>query len=217
MKALYSLFLIVIFVQSHASERHQEVDLWLPKTYQNHFVLLTKAADLVKQDKYCHKLLTGRLMESQSRLDHPVFHFRCRAKNKRSFSVQVDGLTMGLTNEYGEKQRAIEEAKRKEEERLQAIKNAEIERLDKEELEALRQKQSHYWKICRTAMKKRLQRFDKVEIVSAIPPIPNVDGYLFSYSVDFDAQSQSRLPIYFTINCDIQDLEDYTVSVKSRR
>jgi hypothetical protein len=217
MKPFYIPMLAVFLVKAEASERFKDVDLWLPKTYQNQYVKLLDAADKAKADPYCHKLLSGRLMESKSTLDHLVFHFRCRAENKRSFSIRVDSKTLAVTNEYGEKQRAIEAAKRAEEERIEAEKAAETVRLEQEELEALREEQSHYWKICRTEMKKRLKLFEGIEILSKIPPEPVIDGRVFKYIVDFDAQSQSKRKIHFRIFCEIKGLEEYKVFVKARK
>ncbi len=104
-------------------ERFKDVDLWLPIAYLEKWGAFFQAADKAKNDPYCRQLLSGRLSESQSSLDHPIFIFRCRAEDRTIYTIQVDGNTMMVTNAYGDQQRKLEEerlaaeAQRLEEER----------------------------------------------------------------------------------------------------
>ncbi|MGH1486317.1 MAG: hypothetical protein ACRBCI_08845 [Cellvibrionaceae bacterium] len=210
-------FVFFVIMPAFAAERFADVDLWLPKVYQKQYVTLLDAADKAQADPYCHKLLSGRLIESESTLEHMQFHFRCRTEDKKTFSMQIDGKTLVVTNEYAEKQRELEAKKKAAADKLQADKDAEQSRMDEEARRELQREQSRYWSICRKAMKKRLKLFEKVEVLTEIPPDPSIDEKEFTYLVDFDARSPSRKPLYFSIRCDISSLEEYAVDVFARK
>ena len=210
-------WIVLITIPAIASEKFADVDLWLPKVYQKQYRVLLNAAEKAESDRYCHKLLSGRLIESESTLDHMKFHFRCRTQDSKTFSMQIDGNTLDVVNEYAEKQRIIEEQKKAEEARLQAEKDAEVARLEQEELDKLREEQSRYWGICRKSMKKRLKLFEQVEVLTPTPPDPMIKGRQFTYLVDFNAKSPARKPLYFTISCEISSLEEHAIDVSRRK
>jgi hypothetical protein len=214
--ARYSLFLL--FIPSvFASERFADADLWLPKIYQKQYTVLVEAAEKAQADPYCYKLLSGNLIEHQSTLDHMIFQFRCRTEDNKTFSMQIDAKTFEVTNEYAEKQRELEAQRKAEEDRVQALKDAETQAIEKEKLAELQREQSRYWGICRKAMRKRLKLFEKVEILTEIPPDPLIKDKEFTYLVDFDAKSPSHKQLKFKITCEIRALDDYAVEVSARR
>lgn len=203
-----------------ASERFKGVDLWLPSTYQKHYSKLLGAAEKAKNDPYCFQLLSGRVLESKSTIDHMQFYFRCRAEDRNTFSIQVDGNTLAVTNTYAEQQRKIEEARLADE--LEAnlakhLEDAETAKILAEKVAARRREQSRYWSICRKEMRKRLKTFEKVTILSDSLPEPEVQADQLIYTVLFDSLSQARKTLHFKIVCNISALDYYQVSIKPRK
>lgn len=199
----YSRWFILFFVLPvFASERFSHVDLWLPKAYQRQYTHLLKAAEKAETDPYCYRLLSGRLIESLSTADHLFFSFRCRTEENTTFSLQVDGKTLVVTNDYAEKKKALEQRK--------------MDR-EKEKVARLLEEQHHYWDICEEKVKEHLERFDKAKILTKLPPKAISKGKFLVFKVDFDAQSQSRRPIHFIIRCDINEQEEHKLKVKRRR
>jgi hypothetical protein len=132
----YGLSLLSVISTTVFSERFAGVDLWLPKVYQDQYMLMLDAAEKAKAAPYCHQLLSGRVVEDRSTIEHLYFHFRCRSDDKTMFSVSVDGKSLAVTNEYGEKRQIIETQQKAEEARLQAA--AEKAAADEAEAERLR-------------------------------------------------------------------------------
>lgn len=209
-------YLLFLGLPTWANEPYKNVDLWLPTAYQEHYDLLYKSAKLADQDPYCDRLLSGRLLESRSTPDKLYFHFRCRASDQSTFSLQIDPQTMVVTNSYGDIKRKLEEEKKAKQAQIEAEKQAELDREKERERLRLIQIQSQYWGICRKSMKERLKYFQKVSILTKLPPEPLIKEDEFTYSVDFDAVSQTQRAIYFTIQCQISNSNDHQIDVFSR-
>ena len=187
--------LLLVFLLSHiadASERLQDVDLWLPKAFQKHYMLLVKAAEKAQDDPYCYKLLSGRLMEKQSTLEHMRFHFRCRSEDNKMFWLQIDGNSFAVTNEY----KALAS-------RIEAAKKAQ---------------QGRYWAVCLPVIEQRLEAFNEAEIISTdLPPKPIIQGDNLIFSLNFDAKAQSGTPLNFVVHCEISGVDQYKVRIVGRR
>jgi len=229
------LFSILFSITLEASERFKGVDLWLPTTYQKQYSTLLDAAEKAKNDPYCFQLLSGRVLEEQSTLDNLQFNFRCRTEDRKTFSIQVDGNSLAMTNTYGDQQRKIEAEPLAEALRAKTVKTkeeAEAERIEEEarllaELEAAAQlaedvaarhrEQSQYWTICRKIMRKKLRTFDEVTILTESLPEPTVQADQFTYTVLFDAINPSKKPLHFQIICTISALDYYNVDIKPRK
>ena len=206
------IFLLTILLSplSVASERFKGVDLWLPASYQKQYTKLLDAAEKAREDPYCFQLLSGRLIEAESSQEHMKFTFRCRTEDRLQFSLQVDGNTLVVTNDFARRKKEMEE------EHGRQLSEEEAALLA-EELAKKRKEQIHYWKICRQAMRKKIKRFEKVVILTEALPEPTIDGDEFTYLVLFDAQNPQRKLLHFQISCVISGLEDYKIKVKPRK
>lgn len=217
MKGFIILFILLIAHPIQAKTSLDGVDLWLPLTYQNHYLSLTEAAKKAQSDQFCKQLLSGRLDESKSTNSHLHFYFRCKAEDKTTFSIEVFGPKLTLENSYGERQQQLiaeqqakVEQEKREQEKLLAIRQA-------EDAKALREKQSQYWGICRDALKERLRYFSRVTILSEVPPEPSANELELTYVIDFDAVSPTQKTLHFRITCKIDDLESFSVDVGPRK
>jgi hypothetical protein len=142
------LFSILFSAVLEASEHFEGVDLWLPTAYKKQYSTLLDAAEKAKNDRYCFQLLSGGILEAKSTINHMRFNFRCRAEDRKTFSIQVDGNTLAVTNAYAEKQQKIEAAALVEEERKQQQeeerKRQEEERKRQEEEKKQQEEESKY-------------------------------------------------------------------------
>jgi len=212
---------LVITFPLYASERFKDVDLWLPKAYQNKYSRLLVAAEKAENDPYCFQLLSGRVLESQSTIDHIQFYFRCRAEDRKTFSLQIDGKSLVVTNDYAEKQLKIAEARltaeEREAKRVQQQKEANAEKIMKESLTIIRREQSQYWTICRKEMRRRLQTFEQVSILTEPLPEPTIQADQFTYTVLFDSLNPAKKTLHFQIVCTISALDYYEVGITPRK
>ncbi|MBX2807684.1 MAG: hypothetical protein KTR20_03545 [Cellvibrionaceae bacterium] len=199
--------MLMVAMSWASSERFPDVDLWVPTAYQHQFLRLLAAAEKAQAAEYCHTLLSGRLLESQSTPERPLFSFRCRTDQRKLFTVKVDGVTLAVTNTYLERQRE-----------LQAQADAEAQRQEAARLAALHEEQKHYWGICRQAIKQRLKLFKQVEILTAMPPIAEIkEETQVRFMLAFDARSPANKPLHYQVICDIEGLDDYSVKLKRRK
>ncbi|MBX2808725.1 MAG: hypothetical protein KTR20_08855 [Cellvibrionaceae bacterium] len=188
------------------SERFSGVDLWVPTAYQYQFLKLLDAAEKAQAADYCHQLLSGRVLEARSTPEHPIFYFRCRTEERKVFSINVDGITMAVTNTYLERQRE-----------KQAKMEAEAQQREMARLAALRDEQKQYWGICRAAIKKRLSLFKGVDILTPVPPAPEIKNEThLRFILAFDALNPVNKALHYKAICDIKGLEDYSVRLKRR-
>lgn len=212
-----SLFLSALSPLAIASERFKGVDLWLPSTYQKQYSKMLEAAEKARSDPYCFQLLSGRILEEKSSVDHMQFYFRCRSESRESFSIQVDGNTLALTNTYAEKQKNKQQAIDSENVALKQQQDAEAARAVAEQVAARRKEQSQYWQICRKEMRKRLKTFEDVTILTESLPEPEIQMDQFTYTVLFDSKSPSKKTLHFQALCTISALDYYSVSIKPRK
>lgn len=196
-----------VFSPASHAEPFADVDLWLPKSYQKHYIKMIAAAEKAQAEPECYRLLTGRIVESRSSQEQLYFQFRCRTEDRVTFPVQVDGNSLEVVHSFYDRAQILE-AKRK----------AEAEKLAEAEAAAARAAaEARFWKVCKQHIQKRLQAFQGLSVLTEMPPNPSIEGERHTYSVDFDALSPSRTRLMFTANCTISNLEDYKVDVARRR
>lgn len=141
--------------------------LWVPNTYLRHLPRLYDAAQLVEQSSRCQEFLEGGMALDQSSLEHPVFQFRCRDAQRKTYGLLVDGLSLEklddtrpggtisfaqLEQEYQqelERQKELERkraelAALKEQQRQEAEAQAELEEQRRQE-ELERQRRREWW------------------------------------------------------------------------
>lgn len=183
--------------------------LWLPTSYQYHYHQLEIAAEKAAKEPDCFTIISGTVLESASTVEHPVFNFRCRTKERRSFAIQVDGKTLKLTNSI---------KVRKEKLAQKAIEEQEQAKKDPKIIEARRLEQARYWGICLKELKKKTRLFKGVKVLTELPAKPDIkEDKEFTYTVDFDALSSRNATLRFRIQCVIEGLDVYKVSLMPRK
>jgi len=183
--------------------------LWLPTSYQYHYHQLEIAAEKVAKEPDCFTILSGTVLESVSTIDHPVFNFRCRTKERRSFAIQVDGKTLKLTHSLKVRQEKLVQ---------EALNAQEKAKNDPKILEARRLEQARYWGICLKELKKKTRLFKGVKVLTELPAKPDIiEDKEFIYTVDFDALSSRNATLKFRTQCIIEGLDIYKVSLMPRK
>ncbi len=213
----FSMVMTSFQQSSFASERFADVDLWLPKTYQDHYLRLLDAAEKVEKDPYCHRLISGGMIEGRSTQEHMYFHFRCRAEDRKTFSIEVDGKSLEVTNVYKKQKEAEKKAEEERQRLAEEAAKAEADRIEAERLAKLRSEQSRYWKICRKAMRKRLKLFNNIKVLTKGIPDPIIEGEKFTYIVLFDAENPKKESLHYKVSCDISSLTEHKVAVVARK
>lgn len=157
----------MLFFSAATASAVELEQLWVPKSHLRHLPRLYDAAQLVEDSSRCHEFLEGSMALDQSSLEHPVFKFRCRDAERRTYGILVDGPSLEklddtrpggqvsfaqLEQEYQqelerkkERERKLEElAALEEQKRLEAVALAELEeQREQEELE--RQRRRDWW------------------------------------------------------------------------
>lgn len=193
--------------QTFAVDSLPGVELWLPKSYQKHYLKLIEAAKKIQREPECWKLLDGRLREAKSTLDAPVFYFRCRDDARKSFSYEVDMNTMEIFNIHLARQRLIEEK--------EAQKQAELEA---KALIVQKKKEKSYWKLCHKAIKQKISSFNQAKIISELPPEAlSLDDDTIQFKVDVNGLSLSKKVLRYSARCNISDPESIDVKIKRRK
>lgn len=197
----------LIASQTLAIDSLPGVNLWLPKSYQEHYVKLIEAAKKIQREPECWKLLDGRLLESQSSPEAPVFYFRCRDADRKSFSYEVDMKTMGVFNHHLERQRLLAEKEAKK----QALLAAQL-------MEENKYKETSYWKLCREAIEQKISSFNEAKITSEEQrQIETVDEDTMQFTVNVDSLSLTNKALRYTASCRITDPESIDVEIKRRK
>lgn len=173
-----------------------EERLWLPQSYQKHYLKLKDAALAAESLNRCVTVLDGTIDLQQSSDVHPIFRIRCRQQNGRTYNEMVDGLT----NETLTTSKSVDAGPSEEELRL-------LE--EQRRLEYRRASVAHMQKLC-------YQRFlDKSGLMlNARGPQPENMPEPYSYenegsedaralfSFDFEAQDAAGVPLKFTAHCE---------------
>ena len=196
--------------QAYAIDSLPGVDLWLPKSYQTHYLKLVEAAKKIQREPECWQLLNGRLNEGKSTLDDPIFYFRCRDNNRKSFSYEVDMKTMDIFSAHLERQRLL--AKK------EAKKQAEIDaKLEAEALDAKKKQENTYWKLCRKAIEQKISSFNDAKIITQEQPQGrSVDDETIQFKVDVDSLSLMNKVLRYSARCNISDPDTIDVKLKRR-
>ncbi len=170
-------------------------NLWLPAYYQSYLGDLKNAAAAVKKTEKCHRLLSGKLIEGRSSLDHLIFSFRCRTQERYSFSVEFDNNTQLISDPYDPFARKKEENRlRKERERVQ-----------------------RYKEICTQEMKNRINEFKRPKILKDNNlDSPLVKDGMTVYKLSFDSMSSKNKTLLYKIECKVISDNDYQIKVSPR-
>ena len=215
-KALRRL-LIVIMLYSGVSMADSR--FWLPVSYQHHYQALLNASKVAAADPDCEELIEGVLVEHQSTVDYPSFKFYCRTQKKKIFVMVVDGLSMQVTmNDMAEIRRKREIEKQRELERIQQEQEDKARREKEAEILKKKTEEGQYWKICHRAFKHKSRYFEKLSIISPLPPKPAISSEgIFTYSILFDAESMGGQALHYKARAVIDSLDLCDVTIKPRK
>ena len=176
------------------------VELWLPKSYQTHYLTLVEAAKKIQREPECWQLLNGRLHESKSTPNSPIFYFRCRDSDRKSFAYTVDADTMTVFNLDAERKRLAQE---------KAAQKAD---------DAFKQKEKPFWEFCHHAIKEEMSGFNEAKIISDLPPAGKaLDNEAIEFKVDVNSLSFTQKVLRYTAYCTIKAENDLNVEIKRRK
>lgn len=183
---------------AHASVLQDK--LWLPISYQEHFVRLFEAAEKVSDLDDCNRFLSGTLDEKRSSNNDIVFSFRCRDHEREVFSVIVNAKDLKVTKmsdiwlEKHEKEQAAEK-QRKLRRRL-----AERDR---------------YWAVCEETFKDKTKTFNQVEIKTPFPIKPDItDTGNLLYLIEFQTLSLNKNVLAYLATAEIEHLHECKIAIR---
>ena len=193
-----------------------ESGLWLPTSYQSHYLTLIRAAKLVEDNaEGCVSVIRGELNSRASSKTHPIFRLTCRNEKKRSFAVVIDGVAMEVIDPaYPGGTVSFPELKR-----LRAL---EEQRLIKEaELEAERQellRQETLWLACSEKLAERTKSMkERRNLIQGAPPVDLSRESYIKYTVDFDAKGGSGQILRYRAVCEFDANEKLRLQIRPRK
>lgn len=185
-------FVKLLVLLSPCAVALDESRLWLPVTYQTHYLQLIQAAAAADEVDRCVTLLEGTIDTEQSVPGHPIYRILCRQENGQSYNEMVDGLTyetlttpkvvpVVMSADERERRRLKEEARLQEE----------------------RQRHKHsLWLACQQALLERTALMANLKWLSDKEPEPiTFDGTDAVYRVDFDAEDVWGKALYYRAVC----------------
>lgn len=204
--------------------------LWVPKSYLRHLPRLYDAAQLVENSSRCEEFIEGSMALDQSSLEHPVFKFRCRDAEQKTYGLLVDGPSLEkvddtrpggrvsfaqLEQEYQEELERQKERERKREElaaleeqkRQEAEALAELEEQRKQE-ELERQRRREWW------MEEQERRAELWELcrsaledrVGAMAALEWLTRSMPAQELEEELETGAQPPVTFEFDFDAQDL-----------
>ncbi len=193
-----------------------ESGLWLPTSYQPHYLKLVQAAKLVEDNaEGCVTVIRGELKSGISTKEHPIFRFVCRNEQKRSFAVVIDPIAMEVIDPaYPGGTVSFEE--------LAQLRALELKRQEKEaQREAARQellRQEKLWLSCEAKLAGRTKLMKAVTMLSDEAPKADLsqEGHV-KYVVDFDAKGMQGKHLRYRAQCDFDADEKLKFKIRPRR
>lgn len=214
---LFAVMLSMIYVPAQAVPDSR---LWLPGSYLIHMSKLKRAATLVETEAHnCKKILRGGLQEDMSSRERPIFRIVCRNEDRRSFSLLINGVDMGVVDPK-DPSRSLSFQQLRE----QRAREAELARLAREQ-----ERKQHFWTVCLERLEKRTTNMRELAWLTRERPEPEVlpvkavadenDEPLSTirYQVDFDAKDMKGQPLRYRGVCTFTTEEDSTVKIRPRR
>lgn len=204
--------------------------LWVPKSYLRHLPRLYDAAQLVENSSRCEEFLEGSMALDQSSLEYPVFKFRCRNAERKTYGLLVDGPSLEklddtrpggtisfaqLEQEYQQELERQKERERKREElaaleeqkRQEAQALAELEEQRKQE-ELERQRRRAWWveEQKRRAELWELCRSALEDRVGAMAALEWLTRSMPAQELSEELETGAQPPVTFEFDFDAQDL-----------
>ncbi|WP_347330827.1 hypothetical protein [Marinimicrobium locisalis] len=207
--------------------------LWVPKSYLRHLPRLYDAARLVEQSPRCKELIEGTTHLGRTTAEHPVFTFKCRNEQNKTFSVMVDGPTLkkvddarpgGLVS-FEQLQKEYEQAQARKKERERKERElAELEQRRQEADQERRQwlswweeehrRREALWQQCVEKLKARVGGMRALEWLTQTMPEPELaheprlDTHpALTFTIDFNAESYYGEALRYRVLCQREEGE----------
>lgn len=185
-------------------ESFDESRLWLPITYQTHYLKLKEAAASAESLERCEEIMSGTMDRDRSSRNHPIFRITCRQPNGQSYNEMVDGLsfeTLTTSRETKYKLTAEELAQQKlaEEQRKQA------------------EKEKTAWSTCAGELVQRIKGMNNIRWLNkeAPEPVSQMDGEL-EFIIDFDAEAYGGEALHYRSTCHFRSPLDFNLKIGKR-
>lgn len=193
-------FFLLILLSMNAASSPLKDKLWLPVSYQAHFVRLFEAAEKVIGLDECYYFLNGTLDEKRSTKNKPVFLFRCRDAEKQTFAILVDASDLTVTQ--------IRDV-------WQATRERELQAEKQRKLRQRLADRDRYWAVCEAAFKEKTKTFSQVEIKTPFPLKPEIteEGY-FIYLIEFQTLSLNKNVLTYLATAEIEHLHECKLSIR---
>lgn len=191
-------------ILSLSAEAFDENRLWLPITYQTHYLRLKEAAASAESLERCEEMLSGTLDRDRSSRDHPVFRITCRQPDGQTYNEMVDGLsfetlTTSRETKYKLTDEELAQKKLAEERRQQA---------EKEKSALL---------VCKDKLQQRVRGMKNIRWLNkgAPEPVSGTDDELV-YIIDFDAEAYGGEALHYRSTCHFRSLADFHLKIGKR-
>ncbi|MDQ2075065.1 hypothetical protein [Marinimicrobium sp. ABcell2] len=229
-----------------AASNAQTVDLdqlWLPQSYLRHLPRLYDAAQLVDASSRCVEFITGTVAVDRSSLEHPVFTFTCRNRERQTYSLLVDGLTLKkvdstrpegfisfeeLEKEYQrERELALERERQREE--LEALRaQRQQEREEQQRREAWQKEEQAraelLWETCQAQLQDRVGNMSQLVWLTDTMPEPSYETEPevgeqppFVFVIDFNARDIVGQALRYRARCIVASTVEHRLEIGARR
>lgn len=170
--------------------------LWLPIAYEKHYTRLLDAAKKLDGYDQCHQLIDGKLSESRSSKNKPVFVFRCRNEQRKMYLYYIDAKQLHITSQQDKWKKSDEER-------------------EQQQLRQLLADRDKYWKICEVELDKIWKNFNQPEAVGRIPPRPDITSEKqLLYEVEFTTLSPRNTRLSYLATAIVGESKVCNVDIK---
>lgn len=178
-----------VLLLSFSSQLGAEPYLWLPKSYKDQLPALKKAALIAADNPRCEQVLKGSVNIDLSSHELPVFKILCRDKNRKTFSLLLDGVDFLAYDRsrsryhQGPSERSMRE----------------------------------YWDNCNKAVAGMYEDFRTIKILTKSRPEPVLyKDATVGITIDFDAISLIGEPLAFRAECVFSSGTSYRLKLSGR-
>lgn len=216
--------------------------LWVPKSYLRHLPRLYDAARQVETFAGCKELVEGTTHLGRTTAEHPVFTFKCRNEEGKTFSLMVDGPTLKKVDDsrpgglisFEQLQEEYEQAQARERERERKERELAALQQQRQEAEQERQKwlqwweeehlrRGQVWQQCVEKLEARVGDMRALEWLTETMPEPKLaheprlDAHPeLTFIIDFNAESYYGEALRYRVFCRQED-EGVVLDIDPRR
>lgn len=180
--------------------------LWLPQSYQKHYLDLVRAAHVAEALERCQTVLEGTLDREHTQNGHPFYRILCRQENGLSYNEMVDGVSFETLTTRVQETEMSDADKERLREQQKAQEEAEIAR-----------RKAKNWALCKVHIERRTNMMiDMVMLNEGEPEPTSFTDTEVSFVVDFDAKSMWGKSLHYQATCSISPGEVVDVSLSKR-